>query len=149
MDASDKRIHANIATYGWHVMKVGTDEAPAGFAYTIGLYRSHTHPELIMLGLPLDTMHAILNVAGDLIKAGRRFRVGEETDALLDRHKCTFRYVPPRRYDDFLGGARWYYKGASFPVLQVIWPDRRGRYPWSDTASEAFRTSQPVLVDGD
>ncbi|MFL5577733.1 MAG: DUF4262 domain-containing protein [Gemmatimonadaceae bacterium] len=48
----------------------------------------------------------------------------------------------------FVGFARWFYGGDDFPVLQVVYPDRTGRYPWEDGVAEGFRAVQPVLADG-
>jgi hypothetical protein len=56
------------------VVKVfGDDEGP-GFAFTIGLYQRFRHPELLVFGLPLDTMHLMLNGAGEAGGAGLRGR---------------------------------------------------------------------------
>jgi hypothetical protein len=55
MTGGDAEMQADIATYGWHVIKVFEDDEGPSFAFTIGLYKRFGHPELVVFGLPLDT----------------------------------------------------------------------------------------------
>ncbi len=140
-------MRADIATYGWHVIKVFEDDEGPGFAFTIGLYERFDHPELIVFGLPLETMHLMLNGAGEAVRAGRTYTAGQSYDGILEGYDCTFRRVPLSHYQAYLGYARWYYDGDDFPVLQLIWPDREHRYPWAAPADAWIRKGQPVLAD--
>ena len=146
-DPGDAKVHADIASFGWHVVEVREDDEGPGFAFTIGLYQRFQHPELIVFGLPLDTMLLMLNAAGEAVRAGRTFAAGQSSDDVLEGYECTFRPVPPKHYDAFLGYAVWYYDGDEFPTLQLIWPDREHRYPWAAPAGAWIRAAQPVLAD--
>lgn len=147
MDPGDAQVHADIATYGWHVVKVPEDDEGPGFAFTIGLYKRFQHPELIVFGLASDTMHLMLNGAGEAVRTGRTYAAGQSYDDLLEGYDCTFRPVPQRHYHAFLGYARWYYHGDDFPALQLVWPDREHRYPWAAPVDAWIRDAQPVLAD--
>jgi hypothetical protein len=147
MNGGDARIRSDIETYGWHVIKVYEDDEGPGFAFTIGLFQRFEHPELILFGLPPDTMHLMLNGAGEAVRAGRRYTAGENSHDILENYSCTFRPVPRRHYKEYLGTARWYYQGDDFPVLQMVWPDREHRYPWAAPSDAWIRTAQPVLAD--
>jgi len=147
MVGGDAQMRADIATYGWHVIKVYEDDEGPGFAFTIGLFQRFDHPELIVFGLPLDTMHLMLNGAGEAVRAGRPFAAGHNYDDILEGYDCTFRPVSRKHYEAYLGSARWYYEGDGFPVLQLIWPDREHRYPWAAPADAWIREAQPVLAD--
>ena len=147
MNSGDAQVHADIATYGWHVVKVLEDAEGPGFAFTIGLYRRFEHPELIVVGLPPDTMHRLLNVAGEAVRSGQVYVAGQAYDDLLEAYSCTFRPVPVRQYEPYLGYARWYYRGDDFPTLQLVWPDREHRYPWAAPPDAWIRGAQPVLAD--
>jgi hypothetical protein len=147
MDPGDAQVHADIATYGWHVIEVAEDDEGPGFAFTIGLYRRFQHPELIVFGLALDTMHLMLNAAGEAVRAGRTYAAGQNYEDVLEGYACTFRPVPSRHYEAFLGYARWYYEGDDFPTLQLVWPDREHRYPWAAPTDAWIRDAQPVLAD--
>jgi len=59
MNGGDAQVPADIETYGWHVIEVPEDDEGPGFAFTIGLFRRFEHPELIVFGLPMNTMHII------------------------------------------------------------------------------------------
>jgi hypothetical protein len=147
MTGGDAQMRDDIATYGWHVIKVYEDEEGPGFAFTIGLFQRFGHPELIVFGLPLDTMHLMLNGAGEAVRAGQPFAAGQNYDNILEGYDCTFRPVSRKHYEAYLGSARWYYEGDGFPVLQLIWPDREHRYPWAAPADAWIREAQPVLAD--
>ena len=77
MTGGDAQMRADIATYGWHVVKVLEDDEGPAFAFTIGLWQRFQHPELIVFGLPLETMHQMLNGAGAAVRAGRPYAAGQ------------------------------------------------------------------------
>lgn len=141
-----ERIRSDVAEYGWSVMKVSNDRGP-DFAYSIGMYRTFGHPELLMFGLEIDTMHQLLNDAGEAVRSGARFQNGRETDVLLDGYSVIFRTVPEFQYPGHLGWATEYYGGEAFPALQIVYPDRTGAWPWQDGVDADFSSGQPVLAD--
>ena len=147
MTGGDAQMRADIATYGWHVIKVPEDDEGPAFAFTIGLFKRFEHPELLIFGLPLETMHQMLNTAGEAVRAGQAYTAGQSTDDILQGYSCTFRAVPRNHYEAYLGSARWYYESDEFPVLQLIWPDREHRYPWEAPVDAWIRWAQPVLAD--
>lgn len=147
LEDAQAQLHGDITTYGWHVVKVGADDAGPSFAFTIGLYKSYGKPELIVFGLPPDDMHQLLNAMGEAIRDGKSFLVGPEYENVLPGYSCTFRRVPARGYHEYLRYACWYYNGDAFPALQLIWPDREHRFPWTAPADAWVRRVQPVLAD--
>jgi len=48
-------------------------------------------------------------------------------------------------YDEHLGYAIWFYNGRQFPVLQLVWPDKTGRFPGEEGVAESLATLQPLL----
>lgn len=139
-------MRADIATYGWHVIMVREDDKGPAFAFTMGLYQHFGHPELVF-GLPLDTMHVMLNCAGASVRAGGSYLAGQNHDDILEGYSCTFRPVSRQHYEEYLGSACWYYEGDDFPALQLIWPDGEHRYPWAAPADAWIRQAQSVLAD--
>lgn len=145
-DAPDRKVLTDIRDHGWHVVKVmGEGNSGYGSAFTIGLPTTFGHPELLIVGLRLHTMHVILNNLGEDLRVGRRFEAGQESDDILEGYRCCFRAVPKRWYGEYLGWATWYHRGTGFDTLQVVYPDKEGRFPWHPGASDAFRRQQPVL----
>jgi hypothetical protein len=51
-DDHERKALADVQNHGWHVLKVMEDDRGPAFAYTVGLYHSFRHPELIIVGLP-------------------------------------------------------------------------------------------------
>jgi hypothetical protein len=147
-DAREEFIQRHVNDTGWAVQLVTNDEGEdlPEFAYTIGLYRNYKQPELIMLGLELATMHDILNLCGERVKAGESLPLESPMEQVLEGCPVRFRAVrAPESYAEHLGYALWFYDGPEFPVVQLIWPDKTGRFPDDPTTSEEFRKLQPLL----
>nr|WP_315138904.1 DUF4262 domain-containing protein [uncultured Capnocytophaga sp.] len=45
---------SDIEKYGFGVIMVPQTDYLPSFAYTVGLWKSYKHPELITLGMPID-----------------------------------------------------------------------------------------------
>lgn len=146
MRRDDSQVRRDIEQYGWHVVLVLAQESEPAFAYTIGLYESFRHAEVIIFGLSLDLMHDILNVIGKAIRAGMVFASGTESSAILDGYHCAFRAVSAQWYPKYMGVALDYYSTTTFPVVQCFWPNKDGLYPWDERISAAWSRRQPVLA---
>ena len=53
--------------------------------------------------------------------------------------------VPREVQAEYFGTAQWAYEGADFPCVQLVWPDKQGRWPWDPSSRDGFRGLQPVL----
>ena len=144
-DKQEQKLIADIERYGWHVIKVLEDEKGPGFAYSIGLFHRYAHPEILVIGLRLDSMHGIINGIGEQIKTGERFVDGTEYSDILRGYDCAFRNVDRKFYKDYLGCALGFYEDGNFPVLQCVWPDKQSKFPWDDGFHETLALRQPVL----
>ena len=144
--AVQREIIHDVQRDGWSILGVLGEPSSPPFAYSIGLYQTLGQPEIAIVGLPVeDRAPIILHNIVDLMNEGVTFEDGTESDQVLDRYACTFCSVHRDFYQEYLGAAIWYYGGLDFPVLQCVYPDRKGRYPWQPGASSGFRASQPVL----
>jgi len=52
-------------------------------------------------------------------------------------------------YAPFIGYATWFYDGAHFPALQLIWPDKGRRFPWQSGFNPDWIWAQPLLFESD
>jgi hypothetical protein len=145
-DKNEQRVIDDIAEYGWHCVGILADGQHVQYSFTIGLFHSYSHPELIIFGLPAEVSHQILAIAANAAKASAPLDLTRATDALLDGYSCCFSEVPFSEYRDHVGYARWYYGGNVFPLYQVVWPSRSGLFPWHPDASAEFRAIQPVIA---
>ncbi len=144
-DDLETTIRDNIAEFGWHVMLVSGDADGPGFGYSIGLFEAFARPEILIVGLKAELMHAMINAIGEDLKAGAVFEAERRYAGIVDGFDCAMRAVAPAHYPDYLGYARWYYGGDDFPVLHCVWPDKAGCFPWEDGFNPAFRDIQPDL----
>lgn len=142
---ASRKLAGDVRRYGWHVATVSGDDAGPGFAYSVGLFRTLTHPEIIMFGLPRDWLHQHINTIGDAVRGGARFAPGDRVADVLENHECIFVAVPRPRYAAHVGQAIAYYGNTDFPLLQCVWPDRLSRYPWDVDYPDDLREEQPVL----
>jgi hypothetical protein len=136
-------ILSDIDDYGVHIEHVSALEAP-GWSFTVGLWHRLCQPEIVVFGLPDDVAHELLDLVADLAADGRRFLAGSVHDDLLEGYPVRFRAVPKAHFGAYLGAAVWAHEGDGFDAVQLIWPDKQGRWPWEDVR-EGFRALQPVL----
>src|SRR5687767_1831433 len=118
MDEHEAQLLADIDRFGWCVMKISNDMGP-DFAYSVGIFRTFGHAEILMFGLPPATMHHLINDVGNRVRAGARYVAGQSTDEFIEGYEVTFRAVPPFHHAGHLGWATWLYGNAPFPVLQM------------------------------
>jgi hypothetical protein len=54
ISAPDAKVLSDIERVGWHVMKVFArpNEKGPEWAFSIGLFHTYQHPEIIIFGLP-------------------------------------------------------------------------------------------------
>ncbi len=122
------------------------DEDGPSFAYTVGLTATFGHPEVLMAGLPLDTLHVLLNEIGEQVRAQASFQDGDRVDALLEGdYRCAMRSVHPANLEEYAGQALRYYGGGRLQLLQCFWPDSAGRLPWDEGFDASLRRAQPRL----
>jgi hypothetical protein len=140
-------VSANVSRTGWHVVSVAEGSHAPPYAYTIGLYRNHGHPEILTLGLDGDASASLLSALAAESAAGRRFVEGEMYQSSPGATEYGFRPVAREAYGSFLGLAGKFYGTAGFPVLQCVWPDPEGKYPWQSGFSPMLQWKQPLLQD--
>lgn len=148
LSALDAKVLREIHTDGWQITGVMAREQDRGpdFAYSIGFFHSMGHPEVILFGLPLDTCMKAVNVIGLDIKNGMRFAdLKVYADILKMPHLCCFREVSPHHYRDYIGYALWFYESDPFPLLQCVWSDENGHFPWHEECADYCRDAQPQL----
>lgn len=143
--ASRQRIVDNIAKHGCHLVIIPEDNYMPAFVYTIGLYERFGHPELIMFGLKTDVMSSLLNDACQQIMEGNRFEAGVLYEQFLKTNYIQFLTVDKAHYKDNVGYAKWYYGSFDFPLLQFVWPDMSGRFPWEENFVAEWKFRQPLL----
>jgi hypothetical protein len=135
----------DVAEYGWHVVMVNSERSP-DWAYSIGLWHTYRSSELAVAGLPLDNAMTLINQIGDRIKAGVSLKDGDRLDDLLTSDlDVACRTIDEGWYRPLFGQAIDFSMAPPLPFLQVVWPDRAGRFPWEEGFDLTFAQSQPQL----
>jgi len=141
---TDEELRTDVEQHQWVVLKVDA-ETTADYGYSVGLTRSFGHPELVVVGLDDDTMQDLINEIGDAVAGGAAFRDGSTSPDFLEGYDVTFRALPPSMRATHFAWADRFYGEGDFSVLQVVYPDRRGRWPWDPAVAADFRKGQPIL----
>lgn len=145
LDALDLRVLADVAERGWHVIQA--NDTVAGHAFTVGLFRSFDHPEVVLFGLDAEAREASLHRLATRVRAGERFEHAGFASGILADRAVTFRAVARRHALACLGYAGWFHGGPRFPALQAVWPDAEGRFPWERWFAPGLRAAQPILSE--
>ncbi|MBI3606762.1 MAG: DUF4262 domain-containing protein [Nitrospirae bacterium] len=141
----DRQVIHDVNTVGWHVVQVTPQGAHHGWAFSIGLFHTFRHPEVVVFGLPDDVMATLIQTIGHAIRSGGSFQDGQENLDLMRPYRCVFRAVDPVWSAPVLAHATWFYGGQEFPALQLFWPDREHRFPWEEVFDPELVSFQPVL----
>ncbi len=140
-------VRETIASEGFQLL-FQPPERPI-WAYTIGLAQSVGQPDVIVIGLPPQVMHAMVRTLANMALAGAELRHGLRTDDVLQGMPCELRAVDPAWLDVMFMHARAVYGERPFSGLQCVWPDKQGRLPHEDGFDEALRRRQPQLENAD
>ena len=136
---------SNVEKFGLQVIMVNPTDYSPSFAYSIGLYKTYNHPEIICFGLPKDLAHGVINDIAELIKDGEQISPSKNYDNIFKNSRAEFLMVDERNIEDYFAAAINFYQTTKFPTLQLIWTDRNDKFPWEENFEEKFLYDQPLL----
>lgn len=152
------KVLDQIDERGWAWMAIGPDdgslsdeEFPA-YCYTVGLAAKGL-PDLIIIGLAPQTA---FTVGDQLINKALANAAGAQTPPfemnidLLEVFKDTRAMLVDVPHEHAAKRALFaldYAEAVSKPLqaVQLLWPDRQGRFPFEDGVAPTFAAAQPVL----
>jgi hypothetical protein len=120
-------LAANIQKHRWLVFSVAGETQPL-YSYTVGLFETFGHPEVVLSGLNMELAQTLLNDIGNAVAQGVRREPEELYDDILSGYPCLFKAVPVTVYEQYFGRALVFYGETTFPVLQCLWPDSLKRF---------------------
>lgn len=139
-----QRLIDTIAEHGQAIQGVFPNEDGTGpqWAYTIGL-SVEDHPEVITFSLPHEVAQTLLN---DVSAMSRKepIHVGYYDD-IVKGFPVAFIEADPARLEDYVNQAKNLF-GEDISILQMVWPDKAGLFPWDDGYSFGPEV-QPLLGD--
>lgn len=149
LERIEAQVRAAIAAQGYHVVLVQAEGDEPAYGFTVGLWSTHRHPEVVSFGVDdgshAGTMHHMLDLLAERVVAGERFHDGERVEDVIERYRCAVRAVHPARISEYLDFAARIHGGASFDCVQLVWPDAGGRFPWEEGFDRTLLRLQPLL----
>jgi hypothetical protein len=119
-DDADRKLLADVQRVGWHILGIHEDEDAPAYAFSVGLFHTFEHPEIIIFGLPHETVGRMINIIGFQVQAGTRFKANDQSNDVAEGFPVTFKMVPKDSYHQYIGYALWFYRSFDFPVLQCV-----------------------------
>lgn len=141
----ERKLLANISKRGWHCTGVFAEKDTPTFSYTVGLFYSFGFPELLVIGLPPETAYGVFRIAANAAAGGKPLDLSRPAERLFQRYPAVFVQVPVAEYHHYVLSALWYYEGTPFPLHQIVWPFKDGKFPWHPAVTAEQKRSQPVL----
>jgi hypothetical protein len=146
-DEHDRKLLSDIEKYGWHVVHVNEDPQGPSFSFSVGFYYNFQQPEILVMGLRQEVAYEFLKIAYVRAAAGLSFEPYQRNSSFAQGYDCAFAPIEVEHYRDLLGYAVWFYRSLSkpFPAMQLVWPDKQGRFPWEENYDTRFFKLQKAL----
>jgi hypothetical protein len=138
-------IRTTIARDGWYLEWHEAAGPKPAHGATAGLADGAGRAELVVLGLPEGVLRGVLDEVAAFVLAGGVLPVGAVCRDFLGGAPCHFLPVEEGHLEEFCPAALAWHGGKPFAVLQLVWPDHKGRFPWERGVSRQVRIDQPLL----
>lgn len=145
MDESDRRLLENIEKFGCQVMHISEEDELPPFAYSVGIQKTSGAPEVVVIGLKRDMAHFVVNEYNKRVREGEKFTPGKRYSGFIGDFEMEVATVHQSHYKEYFGYSLWFYKGPHFDVVQLVFPNTSGVWPWESEATDWFRAWQPIL----
>jgi hypothetical protein len=117
MDNFDRKTLENIKQYGCSVIHVAEEDNLPPFAYSIGIKKSSSAPEVVVIGLKTKMAHSVINEYNRRIRDGEVFKSGDRYAGFLEGFDVLTVSVESAYFKEYLGYNLWFYDGPNFEVL--------------------------------
>lgn len=127
------------------------------WTYSIGMLE-HEHPEIVIVGAPLALAYELIDAAFEWHHAGRSLPFGRD-DRTAALATITTVPVPDQCWLESNLMAYWhnYYRSVGWPwidcvdnpVVQLVFADQMGRFPWDEGCDPDLVGRQPIIEDDD
>lgn len=143
--SEDKKLFEDIEKYGLHILFVSSSNYLPSFGYTVGLYKTYNHPEIICFGISERATQAVMNNISDLLKSGKKVRLNKTYYDFFHNVQAQFIEVDMSYIQNYFGYDIWLYETINFPAIQLVWADRQNNFPWDKNYDTEFKYRQPLL----
>lgn len=145
MDEPDRKILQDIEQHGCSVMHISAEGDLPPFAFSVGISKSVGAPEVIVIGLKQPMAHFVVNEYNRRMRAREAVVAGQKYGGFVEGFDVLALSVHASHYDEYLGYNLWLYQGPNFEVIQLVYPNTSGVWPWEKPEGDWFRSWQPLL----
>jgi hypothetical protein len=146
LDEHETLVCDSIRKHGWFHTHVAADEEGPEFAYTTGFWLTAHAAEVLVFSLPSEPAHDVLWDLFRELRDGRHLPLAAPVQNVISNYPVYFFEVGRSFYAEYLGWSHWFYGGDGFPCVQMVWPDREGRFPWEPGFEPVLEGRQPDLT---
>lgn len=133
--------------YGAAVLHIDGEGTRPSHAFSAGVWRRFGKPEVVVIGLPQEVAHTVVNTYVGRCGSGEKFLPGRLYEGFLNEQPVTFERVAKPYYPEFLASAMLLH-GHDFPALQLVLPTPEvGTFSWQQGAPAGFAKYQPLLTE--
>jgi hypothetical protein len=145
LDRQERNFVDQVRQHGWFDTNVfGEDESP-GFSYTTGFWLRAKAPEIIVFSLRPEIAHDSLWHLYRAITAGTSFPIGLRRSGVFENVDAVSYQLPENSIAITLAGAAGS-MAATTGLVQMVYPDANGLFPWDSGCDERVARSQPNLT---
>jgi hypothetical protein len=136
-----KRRGAQVVTTPYNLQYKVPD-----YAHSVGFYANFGRPEVIVMGVSADTGVLIITELCRRISQGMELKENEVVTELLEGRDFLFAKVDLYDALDHVDWLLWFYTPVqcSFPLMQALWADKRGRFPVDPECDREARKLQTI-----
>ena len=91
-DEHDRKLLADVEQFGWHMVGIEQDNEGPAFVYSVGLYQTFRHCEILVVGLSVDVMFGMRGMSG---RMAHRWLLGVALARQALRPAQACRLLPP------------------------------------------------------
>jgi hypothetical protein len=137
----------HVRRIGWSVVTIIKDDNRPEWAFSIGMWHTFGSPEIAMFGLRSPDMGIWINRVGRQVREGQPLIAdgGLRHGVLGNEFPVAVRSVHDSWHPLLFAAAMNFCPLPPLPFVQLVWPDRHGRFPWEPGAGERCRRDQPSL----
>jgi hypothetical protein len=134
-----------VAGNGWAVPGVPGDTTGFPWGYSIGLWATFGHPDLAAFGRTPGQLGLLLKTLCQRVAAEETISPGDELD-----DACPARLAVRAVHDSWRATSLFHVSDEFHgyirpPMLQVVWADPDGHFPWEQRFEPLLADSQPRL----
>jgi hypothetical protein len=124
---------------------IGVFDAHPTFSYSIGLNESLNVPDIIIFGLDPRISTQFINDVVTWIKEHGPLTACERYSDFAEGFETIFIECDQAAKEEYTCKASLFYGHNRYKLLQMVWPDPKGLFPWEKGFAEKFVKLQPLV----